>query len=602
MTETTRDATTINAELAEHAEIANAASSAVSAFDVVRGRRVIPAALSLIVVLAGVLRFYGLAWGAPYFHFHIDEHFVFVGADRLRVSMEAAALSAKFFMYGPLPMHLLNGVVWLYERINGQLALTVFEDQVTYMVMGRAISAALGTATVLVIYFVGKRVSSPIGGLLAAALLATTVVHIAESHTFRVDLAMLFFASLAWLFALRIAEQGRWRDYLFAGAFSGAAIGSKYSAAFILGVVAVAHLAAPGRPRTSTDVRGWLAWTARGLSPLVLSALTFAIINPMAFLYYHKFRQDILEQIVIPLSGASKPIWSAQFSDVQPQMYWFTTNLWWGLGPALELWGLLGIAWLLSRRTRPAVVAAAFPLVYFLTAGGTTAPMARYALPLAPAFAVAAGAFSAFLLDRPRWRTVAVVATAVVVATTALYALAYMNIYRSRDARLAASDYLLANVPAGSRILVEPSHGIPPTGSYLKNPNFHGDHVLWGAQREQHDYYSLYTLDAYVYLYGRRATPEQKREYIQSRLDLVDYIVIDDFYVQLYQHLPEAEHGVVRQYYRELLGGQSRFDLMKTFKVYPSLFGLTINDDTAELSSRMNDHPRVYIFKRRQPR
>ena len=78
---------------------------------------------------------------------------------------------------------------------------------------------------------------------------------------------MIFFVSLAWLFALRIADQGRLRDYLLGGAFAGAAIGSKYSAAFILGVIGVAHLVAPRRPQTSKDVRGWLAWTARGLEP-----------------------------------------------------------------------------------------------------------------------------------------------------------------------------------------------------------------------------------------------------------------------------------------------------------------------------------------------
>ena len=37
------------------------------------------------------------------------------------------------------------------------------------------------------------------------------------------------------------------------------------------------------------------------------------------------------------------------------------------------------------------------------------------------------------------------------------------------------------------------------------------------------------------------------------------------------------------------------------FKNYPKIFGVTINDDGAELSSRMNDHPRIYIFIRRQP-
>jgi 4-amino-4-deoxy-L-arabinose transferase-like glycosyltransferase len=593
----TPDGTTINAELAEHAEKSGSAGAAVSAFDVVRVR----VALALVVALAAALRFYGLAWGAPYFHFHIDEHFVFVGAERLRVSMQAAATSGKFFMYGPLPMHLLNGVVWLYEAIKAPLALTVFQDQVTYMVMGRAISAAMGTATVLVVYFVGKRVSNAVGGVLASALLATTVVHIAESHSFRVDLAMIFFAAVAWLFALRIAESGRLRDYLLAGAFAGAAIGSKYSAAFIVGVIGVAHLVAPGRPRAWRDRRGWLAWGARGVSPLVVCAVTFAAINPMAFLYYNRFRQDILEQIVNPLTGGTKPLWVAQFTDVQPQLYWFTTNFWWGFGPAMELWGLAGLAWLIWRRTPAAIVAAAFPLIYFLTAGGTTAPMARYALPLAPAFAVAAGGLSAYLLERPRWRRAATAITAVVVAGTTFYALAYMNIYRSRDARLAASDFLLANVPEGSRVLVEPSHGIPPLGSYLRNPDFSGDHVMWGAMTHRDDYYSFYTLDPYVYLYGRRPTAEEKQRYIQSRLDLVDFIVMDDFYLQLYRHLPADAHGVVKQYYDDLFNGRLGFDLIKTFKVYPSIFGVTINDDRAELSSRMNDHPRVYIFMRRKP-
>ena len=565
-------------------------------------RRTVPIALTAILAVAAALRFYGLAWGAPYFHFHIDEHFVFVGAERLRVSMRAAAMSGKFFMYGALPMHLLNGIVWLYEAVKGPLVLTLFQDQVTYMVMGRAISAALGTATVVVVYFIGKRVSNPVGGLLAAALLATTVVHIAESHSFRVDLAMIFFASVAWLYSLRIADSARLRDYLLAGAFAGAAIGSKYSAAFIVGVIGVAHLIAPGRPRTLSDRRGWLAWTLRGISPLLACAATFAAVNPMAFLYFRRFRQDILEQIVNPLTGGTRPLWAAQFTDVQPQLYWFTTNFWWGFGPALEVWGLAGIAWLIWRRTPAAIVAAAFPLLYFLTAGGTTAPMARYALPLAPAFAVAAGGFSAFLLERPRWRRPAIAIAAVVVCSTALYALAYMNIYRSRDARLAAADFLVANVPQGSRVLVEPSHGIPPLGSYLRNPNFSGDHVMWGANTHREDYYSFYTLDAYVYLYGGRATPEEKQRYIQSRLDLVDFIVMDDFYVQLYGHLPQESHGVVKQYYDDLFGGRLGFDLIKTFKVYPSLFGLTINDDDAELSSRMNDHPRVYVFMRRRPR
>ena len=172
-------------------------------------------------------------------------------------------MSGKFFMYGALPMHLLNGIVWLYETVKAPLVLTTFQDQVTYMVMGRAISAALGTATVLVVYFVGKRVSNAFGGGVAAALLATTVVHIAESHSFRVDLAMIFFASVTWLFALRIADSGRlrttcWRRLcrrrdrieLTPGVHRWRDRG---------GTPRCAGTAARG-----SDRRGWVDWTVRG--------------------------------------------------------------------------------------------------------------------------------------------------------------------------------------------------------------------------------------------------------------------------------------------------------------------------------------------------
>ena len=73
---------------------------------------------------------------------------------------------------------------------------------------------------------------------------------------------------------------------------------------------------------------------------------------------------------------------------------------------------------------------------------------------------------------------------------------------------------------------------------------------------------------------------------------------MDDTFLQQYQHLPESEHGVVKQYYRDLFAGRLGFQLVQTFKVYPSFFGWTINDDDAELTFRSFDHPRVFIFLR----
>jgi hypothetical protein len=37
---------------------------------------------------------------------------------------------------------------------------------------------------------------------------------------------------------------------------------------------------------------------------------------------------------------------------------------------------------------------------------------------------------------------------------------------------------------------------------------------------------------------------------------------------------------------------------VKSFKVYPAIAGLAINDDAAEMTFRTFDHPRVFIFRR----
>ena len=128
--------------------------------------------------------------------------------------------------------------------------------------------------------------------------------------------------------------------------------------------------------------------------------------------------------------------------------------------------------------------------------------------------------------------------------------------------------------------------------------------MLWGAPRdsgERHDYFNLFTIDMYRMMYNQGPTDAERRAYLESRLPLGDWIVIDDTFKQFYQHLPEATHHAGKQYYRDLFSGKLGFHLVKTFKVYPSLFGRSINDDGAELTFRLFDHPTVYMFQRDAP-
>jgi hypothetical protein len=331
----------------------------------------------------------------------------------------------------------------------------------------------------------------------------------------------------------------------------------------------------------------------------ITAIVTFVLLDPMVWLYWDKFLFDVRTQITEPLGGATRPIFFAHFFDLaHPRLYFFTNLLWWGLGPALEVAGLVGVAWLLARRDKQAVLAASVPIAYFVVAGNTVAPFIRYAIPLATALTVAAGVLSADLVIRPRWRVVGAIAIVVVLGSSAAYAAAYMNIFRQPDSRVAAARYLRQVLPAGAKVLVEPSQNTPPIGSYFYATDFNGDYVVWGPRQERLDFVQLYGLDLYVHLYDRRFPPEEKRGYITSKVAQADWIVMDDTYLQWYDHLPEDIYGPVKQYYRDLFAGNLGFKLDKTFKVYPSLFGFEINDDRSEFSFRLFDHPRVFVFRR----
>ena len=567
------------------------------------GRRPALLALAALTAAGAAFRFYGLSWGAPYYHFHIDEHFVLAPADVLRTNPDAAAMSAKFFMYSPLTMYVINFVRTAYEVLGHPLDLAVPADQVTYMVLGRAVSAAFGTLTIVMVYAIAKHLYGRLAGVLAAFFLAFAVLHIQESHFATTNLSMTFFCVVALWFSIRLVERGDTASLVGAGLAFGLAILAKYTGAFTLGVIGLAYLLSPRRPKTLQPVAAWAGWAVRGILPIVIGVALFLILDPLVLRYWTKFLADIKEQVTDPLTGVTKPIWIGNFADLRsPELYWFTNLLPWGLGPMLAALGLAGVVWLLARRDKRAAIVAAYPIIYFLAAGRSIAPFIRYAIPLVPALALTAGILGAVWWQRGR--TLARVVVGLTLATTLIYALAFMNVYRQPDSRLQASQWLVENVERDSKVLVEPSQNTPPIGSYLTATNFNRDYVMWGgttlreAQHERHDYYRLFTFDVYRYLYADRYSDNEKREYIASRLAQVDWIVIDDTYVQWYQHLPVPENGVVRQYYRDLFDGKLPFALVKTFKVYPKLFGLTINDDSAEQTFRHFDHPRVFVFRR----
>jgi hypothetical protein len=544
------------------------------------------------------MRVYGLDRGVPY-HFHADEMLALRGAQMLRAAPGAAAASAKFFVYPVLPKRLLGSAAGVYERLTRPLDLGTKDDAAAFMLLGRGISALASLLTIPMVFLIGRRADSDAAGVFASACMTAAVVAVANAHFFTADSLLTFFCAATLLGTLGIVQAGRTSAYVWTGIALGLALSSKYTAAFLVLPLAVAHVATPTRPSRQDGVRPWLRWGLIGLLPLALAAAVFFAVNPLVLEHPSRFLSDVRTDIVATNFQEGGPIWTAQFDDVAVRRYWFTNLLPWGLGPALAVWGLAGVAWLVVRRDRVSLVLAAYPVLYFLIASRTTTPYMRYLLPAVPALAAAGGVLSADLLRRSRgWRRFGLAATATVLAGTWFWGLAYMRIYTHPDVRLQAADYIDQAVPDGARVLVEPSHNTPPTGTYHDNPQLFTEYTGFGARTVRHDEFELLTLDVYRHLYDPAVSPDEKRAYIDRRLARADYIVMDDTFQEFYEHLHGPDYAPVREFYRDLFSGRLGFTLMREFRVEPGLAGIQISDERAEMTFSLFDHPTIYVFRR----
>ena len=314
--------------------------------------------LVLITVAGSALRVYGLSRGAP-FHFHADEMLALRGAVLLHESPDAAAESAKFFVYPVLPKRMLGALIAVHERLRHPFDLAQPADAETLMLLGRSISAACSIAMIPIAFVIGRKVAGDQAGLLSAILVAGTVAQVANAHFFTMDVPLALFCALALWALVGIAQDGRLRAYVGLGLAFGAAISCKYTAAFLILPLALVHVISPARPRSGAGWRAWLVWFGKGCVPIVTAVAIFLIVNPLVLQYPDRFREDVLFHIVSPnFTEERPPIWTAQFADEAVRTYWFTNLLPWNLGPALALWGLVGSAWLLIRRERAGLAVA----------------------------------------------------------------------------------------------------------------------------------------------------------------------------------------------------------------------------------------------------
>ena len=550
-----------------------------------RRRRVGLAAVLLIVilVLALALRLKGVAYGLPYSFVNSDESMVVPKA----FHAAQGHLNPQFFFYPSLyfyltgALYVLAAPVWWLLGHGNFLSQTAFVvDPGPYFLLGRLLSVAMGTASVYLVYRLGRDGFGRAAGLLAALFLAVAPLHVAYSHMAVTDVTAVAFSLLALLLLFGAAarppatpeaagaaagaaadpqpaphpDSRRRRLLLVLGAVAaGLATSTKYNLGVLLLPATVAAVFAC-RPevaaRTLPAGRTALLWlrllVARVYVPM---AVAFVIASPFVVLDAPHFLRDFRRQSQIMDRG-----WLG-FEHVG-NGFWFnvTPNLTGAIGVVLVVLGAAGVVWALWRRTRLDLMIAPYAIVYFIYIGTWKELADRYLLVLVPLLILLAVRLcvDAVVLVRPRARrfalpaVVAVLAVAFVAPITA--SVAFDRDLSGRDTREVAAEWIQHNIPAGSLIAVE-NYG-PPL-----------------VREDVLAHYREAGLDPVAYRLLRLklpapGTPDRSRDLARLRRQGVQYVVVSSRVHDRVVAAPDVYPTIV-DFYKEL---DAKAELVKEFR------------------------------------
>jgi hypothetical protein len=463
--------------------------------------------LALVLGVAALLRFWALDSGLPH-GVAADEASIVNGAVRM---MRVGTLDpGGFFEYPTLYVYVQMAVAcvrFLVGAVTGEWGSLAGTRLTDFYLPGRAVTAALGTATVFVTYRIGLRWGARYA-LLAAGLLAVVPLHVRESHYAIPAIPLTFFVALTFLLSLNAHERPATRAFVRAGATAGLAAATDYA-----GALAVLL------PLLS-------AWMTRGAGPRHVMAMATAGASVAAFIvaapytvldlpgFLNGFARVASATYAIDPSAA--PAWSENMRQIQAALHW----------PAIALLAAGAVLAAVRAARGPGrvrwMLAVVFPVVYFMLASRYPTVVGRGLLAIVPflcilvSVAVVSGVSLLRRFEIPRAVRTALIAAGTVAALLppALDAIAVDRTMSREGTTELAYAWILDNVPEGSSVVVETARvQLPGRYKVTTTPRLLDSDLA--SYRESGVQYLVASSDAYGrYLSAPQNSPREYAQYM----------------------------------------------------------------------------------------
>jgi hypothetical protein len=367
-----------------------------------------------------------------------------------------------------------------------------------FFLINRALSATMGTLTIVGAYGLARRLWDRRTALVAALFLAMAFIHVRDSHFGSTDAMMTFFVVLSTMWLIDGHLTGRRKAFILAGVMGGLATATKYNAGVIMFPVLVSQIVQVVESRRTGRMRfdGRMFWFG------VPCFFAFLIGVPFLINDYDRFRAA-MDLLSASMASGTGPVSASLGSG---WLHHLRFSLYYGVGGPVLLFALIAAVVQLKQRPGLTLVLLTFPIVYFYVIGSVRNLFFRYAIPIVPFLCVLAAWTVIAVADRlvrrrasmptptstTSVRTMAVPAiiALAVIAPSLWSAIQFDRIAARTDNRVVVARWFDANIPAGSSVLQSGS----PYGYVQFTPQRFSPWEWNGGAR-------MFTLDRY---HGRR--------------------------------------------------------------------------------------------------
>jgi glycosyltransferase involved in cell wall biosynthesis len=504
------------------------------------------------------ITFYSIEkWQPKKFYFHPTDGFFWGG----------------FHLY---PSALSLGVAKILDYVkfgNREFYINNLKEADKLYITVRLLMILCATLSIFIVFLILKSAYSVVSALLGAFLLSILPMHVFNSIYVRPDIMMMFFGLLAIYFSLKVLETNETKYYILSCLAVGFSAGTKLNGAVFGVLPIVAYFLSEKKNKKNY----WLF-----LIPIICLA-GLILSSPYILLDFNRTQYSFLRYLK-NISGFTKSagdIGQLVLLKYGPLSY-IKHYLKYGCGTAVVVFAILGVVLMLvnvfkNRNKYDIFFLVSGLIVFFVVSFTTKNQVVWYTMPVIPfvLIFVSRGMEIIYKARNKLSKTIFVLLTIFLSCYTLIYTLSYWRLYREKNVREEASEWIEKNIPKGARVAIARSYFWTPPVLRQYNPPYK---ILMGADPV-------------------KSSVQEGVLGLKNLLDETEYVVLTEYefrwalHPKLQKYFPEHKKILDEIFYSGKFIKLAEFDkeakflVFKFKKNYPPIDWLIPN-------------PRIIIFKK----